>query len=128
MKKQINRLSDNEVEVMKVIWNNETPISTIDIKNILSENREWNLSALQTTLIRLTTKRFLSTTKDKKNRYYEPIITEEDYVLEQNKAFLEKLNNNSIKNFIVSLYDNGAMTEEDLEDIKTFIEEKMRGE
>lgn len=128
MKNKVKRLSDNELEVMKVIWNNKTPISTVDIKGILSENRQWNLSALQTTLIRLTDKGFLSTTKDNRNRYYTPIIKEKDYVEEENKIFLKKLNNNSIKKFIVSLYDSGTVSTDDLEEIKSFIDEKMKGE
>lgn len=128
MKNQIKRLSDNELEVMKVIWHNKTPISTIDIKNILSESRQWNLSALQTTLSRLTDKEFLSTSKYNRNRYYMPIIEEKNYVEQENKAFLKKLNDNSIKNFIVSLYDSGTVSAEDLEDIKELIDKKMRGE
>lgn len=128
MKNSIKRLSDNELEVMKVIWNNKTPISTVDIKNILSENRQWNLSALQTTLIRLTDKGFLNTTKDSKNRYYTAIVEEKNYVEEQNKIFLKKLNNNSIKNFIASLYDSGTVSAEDLAEIKRFIDDKMKGE
>mgnify|MGYP000954043744 CR=1 FL=1 len=128
MKNSIKRLSDNELEVMKVIWNNKTPISTVDIKNILSESRQWNLSALQTTLIRLTDKGFLNTTKDSKNRYYTAIVEKKNYVEEQNKIFLKKLNNNSIKNFIASLYDSGTVSAEDLEEIKRFIDDKMKGE
>jgi predicted transcriptional regulator len=49
-------------------------------------------------------------------------------VEEQNKIFLKKLNNNSIKNFIASLYDSGTVSAEDLEEIKRFIDDKMKGE
>ena len=55
MNKKIDRLPDAEIEVIKVVWNNETPISTVQIKEILDSKRTWNLSALQTILSRLVT-------------------------------------------------------------------------
>lgn len=128
MPNKLVKLPDAELEIMKVIWKNECPISTAHIKSCLDMLRPWNLSALQTLLNRLIARNFLISEKQGKNRYYEPVISEEKYLALENKSYLEKLNNNSIKKFVASLYDSNAITEHDLIDLKQFIEEKTKGE
>ena len=128
MKSKIQRLPDTELEVMKVIWNNETPISTSKVKEYLEEGRPWNISALQTILNRLIKREFLSSTKKGKYRYYEPIIDEDIYIAMENKSFLERLNNNSIKKLVASLYNNDSITDSDLDELREFIEENTGGQ
>lgn len=125
MNKKIDRLPDAEIEVMKVIWNNDTPISTVKIKEILDNKRIWNLSALQTILSRLVKRGFLNTEKQGKNRYYNFIISEDEYLSVINKSFLERLNDNSIKKFVLSLCNSNSVSEEELIEIKKIIEDKV---
>lgn len=125
MNKKIDRLPDAEIEVMKVIWNNDTPISTVKIKEVLDSKRIWNLSALQTILSRLVKRGFLITEKQGKNRYYNFIITEDEYLSIINKSFLERLNDNSIKKFVLSLCNSNSISEEELIEIKKIIEDKV---
>ncbi len=126
MNNKIDHLPDTELEIMKVIWDNNTPISTKEVKDCLDEKRPWNISALQTLLNRLISRGFLSTDKQGKNRYYEPLISENSYLAAENKSFLEKLNSNSLKKFVASLYNSQSITDEDLTELKEFIEEKTK--
>lgn len=128
MGNKIERLPDTELEVMKVIWNNETPISTSQVKECLERGRPWNISTLQTLLNRLIRRGFLSTTKERKYRYYEPIIDEDVYIAMENKSFLARLNNNSVKKLVASLYNNDSITDSDLDQLREFIEENIGGE
>ncbi|ABX42437.1 BlaI/MecI/CopY family transcriptional regulator [Lachnoclostridium phytofermentans] len=127
MVKKIDKLPDTELEIMKVIWNNETPISTAQLKKYLDEKRPWNVSALQTLLNRLINRGFLKSYKQAKHRYYEVLIEKQDYIARENGYFLEKLNGNSITRFVTSLYESNAITNKDLEELALFIEEKSRG-
>jgi len=126
MNKKISRLPDAEIEIMKVIWSNQTPISTVEIKEVLDRKKTWNLSAIQTLLLRLVERNFLTTEKIGKSRYYNPIISEEEYLAVENKSFLEKLNDNSIKKFVLSLCNSNSITEEELFEIKKIIENKIK--
>lgn len=126
MSKKIKKLPDTELEVMQAIWNNPTPISTSEAKEYLDKTRIFNISALQTLLNRLIARGFLSSDKKGKNRYYKPLISEEEYLAAENKSFLEKLNGSSITRFVASLYDSKTITNEELEELKVFIEEKTR--
>lgn len=125
MRKKFDKLPDAEIEVMKAIWNNETPISTVKIKESLDRKRIWNLSALQTILSRLVKRGFLSTEKQGKNRCYDFIISEDEYLSVINKSFLERLNDNSIKKFVLSLCNSNSISEEELIEIKKIIEDKV---
>jgi len=127
MSTKIMKLPDAELEIMKVIWHNETPISTSLIKEHLDKTRPWNVSALLTLLDRLIGRGFLSSYKQGKHRYYEILVEENDYVARENKSFLEKINGNSIIRFVTSLYDSNAITDKDLDELAAFIEEKARG-
>ena len=127
MSPKIMKLPDAELEIMKVIWHNETPISTSLIKEHLDKTRPWNVSALLTLLDRLIGRGFLSSYKQGKHRYYEILVEENDYVARENKSFLEKINDNSIIRFVTSLYDSNAITDKDLDELAAFIEEKARG-
>lgn len=124
--KKIERLPDTELEVMKAVWHNNTPISTTQVKEYLDISRAWNISALQTLLNRLIARGFISSEKQGKNRYYEPIISENEYLARENKSFLERLNGSSITKLVTSLYDSHAITHEDLAELATFIEEKTK--
>ncbi len=118
------RLPDAELEVMKAIWEHETPVSTSQIKEYLEQARPWNISALQTLLNRLIARGFLSSEKHGKNRYYDVLIGQEEYLAQENRSFLRRVNGNSLTRMVASLYDSRSITDEDLEELAAFIEEK----
>lgn len=115
------RLPDTELEIMKVIWANPSPISTNDIKEILERGRPWNTAPLQTLLNRLIERGFLEAGKDGKRKTYVPLVDEESYLAMENKSFLARLNNNSVTKLVASLYNSNSITEDDLEDLRRFI-------
>lgn len=127
MKNRFSRLPDAELEVMKAVWYSEAPVSTTKIHERLEQNRPWNVSALQTLLNRLIGRGFLSSGKEGKNRVYIPLVREKDYLASENRSFLERLNGNSVRRFVASLYDSHSLTEQDLEELKAFLDEKTKG-
>lgn len=128
MGKKISKLPDTELEIMKVVWNNPTPISTSEVKTILDKERTWNIGALQTLLNRLITRGFLEGGKDGKNKTYIPLVDENVYLAIENKSFLQRLNGNSVTKFVAALYYNNAISEKDLKELTEFIESKTKVE
>ena len=125
MEKQ--KLPDTELKVMQVIWHNETPISTVAIREELQKERPWNLSALQTLLGRLVNHGFLKTDKQGKSRYYEPLVSEEEYLAEDSKRYFQKWTGGSLRDLVACLYESHTVTKEELEDLKAFIEQETKG-
>lgn len=126
--KEIVKLPDTELEIMKVIWESGKTLSTSEVKALLERHRPWNVSALQTLLNRLIDRGFLDSYKEGKNRFYTPLVEEKDYLAVENKAFLEKVNNRSLTKLVASLYDSKSISEEDLDELATFIQSKTGGE
>ena len=121
------RLPDAELEVMKAVWSLEPPAATTEVKTVLERQRPWNASALLTLLNRLIARGFLRSEKQGKNRYYEPLVSEADYLAFENRSFLQKLNRSSVTRMVASLYDSHSITEADLEELAAFIQEKTGG-
>lgn len=126
MSRSSHRLPDAELEVMKAVWQSNTPISTSNLKAVLDRERPWNVSALQTLLNRLITRGFLRSEKRGKCRYYEPLVQEDAYLAAENKAFLKRLNHGSVSRLVASLYDSKAISDQDLEELAAFIAQKTK--
>lgn len=121
-----HKLPDTELKVMQAVWHTEAPVSTSAVREELQKERPWNLSALQTLLGRLVRRGFLQTEKQGKSRYYTPIITEEDYLAEDSRRYIQKWRGGSLKDLVACLYANHSVTKEDLEELKTFIEDETK--
>lgn len=125
MEKQ--KLPDTELKVMQVIWHKETPISTSAIREELQKERPWNLSALQTLLGRLVKRGFLQTEKQGNSRFYDPLVSEEEYLAEDSRRYFQKWTGGSLRDLVACLYENHSVTKEELEELRTFIEEETKG-
>jgi len=119
MNNDIKKIPDAELEVMKIIWNNDSPISTSKIKEICHEEKRnsWSISTLQTLLNRLIERGFLETEKRGKERIYFPKIVEEEYLEFETKAFLKKIHGNSFSSLINTLYKSNEIDKSDIEDL-----------
>lgn len=124
MEKQ--KLPDTELKVMQAVWRSKTPVSTAAVREELQKERPWNLSALQTLLGRLVQRGFLATQKQGKNRYYEPMVTEEAYLTEDSRRYFERWTGGSLRDLVACLYENHSVTREELEDLRSFIEQETK--
>ena len=128
MKNKITRLPDTELEIMQVIWNNPTPITTSEIKKILEEERPWSIGALQTLLNRLIDREFLKGEMQGKSKTYSPLVNEKDYLVVESKSFFKRMSGNSITRLVTSLYDSNSISDEDLEELNAFIENTKKND
>ena len=117
----MNRLPDTEFSVMKGLWKCETPISTADLRDILERERPLNMSALQTVLIRLEEKGFVTSEKIGRNRFYDVVITEKEYMNTESGTFFGRFGKKGLTDLIAGLYDSKNITKEDLGEIMEYI-------
>ena len=114
--KNIN-ISDAELEVMKVIWYENRPITSLDIVEAF-ENKGWKKTTIGTFLTRLVEKGALSAEKQGKLYYYTPLISQKDYRKSQTKNLISSLYGGSIKDFAVSLFEEQSISDEELKELK----------
>lgn len=120
---KLMKISDSEMEIMKIIWRKDEPISTAVILEELPKENSWKTTTVMTLLSRLVEKGILKVKKIGKLNHYVPKVTEEEYKGVQTNMFLEDMHNGSVKNFMATLYNNKNISEEDISELKKWIDE-----
>lgn len=118
----LKKLGEAELEIMQVIWDSKSPVTSNYVLKKLQGRRQWQLSTLMTSLKRLVDKGFIDCDRSTGSNLYTPIISENEYKAGASKHFLEKLYNNSIQNMIATLYNNRAIKSSDLEELRNFLD------
>lgn len=110
-------ISEAELEIMKVLWQAGEPVTAQYVSDTL-KNKEWKYSTIATLFGRMVEKGTVTFEKRGRFFYYTPIVSEKEYKTNQTKNFISKLYNGSVKNLVVSLFENKQMSDEDIEEIK----------
>lgn len=115
------RISESEMEIMKVIWSENAAVTTADILKKL--NTDWKHTTILTFLKRLTDKGAIRTERVGKTNYYSALISENDYKNSKTQEFMTELHSGSIKNFLSALYGDKKPTAQEIKEIKEWFEE-----
>ena len=128
MKNFEKRLPDAELEIMKVIWHNECPISTSEVKRIIDEESSAGktVQTVQTLLNRLIVKDYIKKDRRGKEYIYTPLVSEKDYVEFESDRFLKKMHGNSVTNLMRALFDSRNISDEDIAEIEAMFKEKRK--
>ncbi|MDE6846533.1 MAG: BlaI/MecI/CopY family transcriptional regulator [Lachnospiraceae bacterium] len=113
------KISDAELEVMRILWREKLAVSFSDIRTELRDKMGWEKSTIATLLRRLQKKGAI-TVQEKEIHYYMPKITKEDYIMFKKKSLIDKLYDGSTKNFVAALCQNGELTEADIDELKMY--------
>ncbi|WMJ88632.1 BlaI/MecI/CopY family transcriptional regulator [Anaerocolumna sp. MB42-C2] len=124
----LKRLPDSELEIMMIIWEAKEPVTSAFVSEKLKYKKEWKITSVLTFLSRLVDKGFLSSTREGKVNIYFPLIGEQEYLVSESKSILEKLYGNSLTNFVTALYKSKTISEEDITELRLFIDKASKGE
>ena len=95
---------------------------------MVSNEKNWNISTLLTLLSRLIDRGFLSSEKRGRERIYYPQVEREEYMEYETKNFIKKLHKNSFMSLVNTLYDNNDLTEQDMDELSRWLEEKKQNQ
>ena len=118
----MKRLPESELEIMMIIWEYKRPVNRMEIEERLK--KDIAAPTILSFLNRLEAKGFVSVEKIGKINWYTPLIKEEEYLQKESRNILQKMYQNSLKNFVTALYDGDGITSQEMEELKAFIEEK----
>jgi len=121
---QIEKISDAEMEVMRVIWAMGTPMTSAQFYENLTNDKKWTQSTMLTFLARLTQKGVLTTTKNGKANTYRAVITEDEYRQIETKKFIESVHGGSMKSYLAALFDSKDITKNDIDELKKWFSER----
>lgn len=122
----MKRLPDSELEIMMIIWGYGQPVSRTQIEERMNTERQLSPTTILSFLSRLQDKGFLSVTKDGKTNQYTVKITKEEYLKKESRNMLQRMYQNSIKNFLTSLSDGEDLSEENLQELQEFLDKKKK--
>lgn len=117
----IKKLPEAELEIMLVVWDAETSVTSDYVMARL--NKDWTKPTLLNLLTRLCGRGFLRCEKEGRHNLYSVLIPRDAYVQEASGTLLQKLHHNSLTSLVASLYDGQKVSKADLEELKQFIEE-----
>lgn len=117
------RISDAELEVMKVIWKAKE-VTSLEVIKML-ENCKWNDNTIRTLINRLITKKAVGISKKEGKTYtYVPLIKENEYKIKRSRNFIEQFYNGSLNDMMLNFIDAKEISKEDLQLLMDKIEQK----
>ncbi len=115
------RLPDAELAVMQIIWEASGPVTSAYVLERVQEPYGWKATSVLTFLTRLCEKGFLACAKEGKHNIYTPLVAAADYRQKESIRFLQKMYRGSLRDLVASLSDAGAVTGEDLAQLRAFL-------
>jgi len=115
--KKMKKLPDAEFDIMKVVWENEPPITTNIIMQQHGNAEGWKVQTAISLLLRLVERGFLHTEKKGKERTYFPIVNKEDYLKFETGNFVKQFHDNSLLNLVSTMYEDKALSNEDIDEL-----------
>lgn len=119
-----NKISGSELEIMRILWREHRPLKVAEFHAELEQLKGWNKSTTSTLVTRLRDKGFIEPVERYGVARYVPLISEDDYVLLEERVLLEKFG--SAKKLVAAMVRNGHLNDSDIEELREYF--KMDGD
>ncbi|MBQ8309414.1 MAG: BlaI/MecI/CopY family transcriptional regulator [Clostridia bacterium] len=120
---KFKKLSEAEFDVLNVLWSFERPARPIEIVPEINKIHAWSISTVNTLLDRLTNKGVVKLEYIGRYRYYEPLMTQNEYFRRNMDTLAGRLKDISPVGQIASFIDSADVTEDDLNEIERLLQE-----
>ena len=112
-----DKISDSELEVMKLLWQAEDALPVTEIREALQRSRGWEATTVKTLVSRLVSKGVIA--QEKRNVfYYSPRITEQEYNAWATDNLIRRLYHGSAKDLVAALVHSEGLSRRDLEELQ----------
>lgn len=118
----ITKIPDSEFEIMKVLWNSNTEMTTKKIQERL--DNDWKIQTVLTLLKRLEDKEFVKSFRRGKERVFLSILDEDEYLSYETRDFVNRFHENSIVNLFSSFCRGGKIDQSTKNKLKEWLEKE----
>lgn len=122
--KDMKRLPDTELEVMKALWDSGPDTPRAELERRLAAFG-WAANTINTYLTRLADKGFVSVLRSGKSNLYTPLVSREDYQAFDSRAVLSRLYGTP-RNFLAALAREG-LEHRDVEELRALLDQLEEG-
>jgi BlaI family transcriptional regulator, penicillinase repressor len=123
MNNEIPELSDAEWEVMKIIWMYQS-VTANKIIEELKDKTDWKPKTIKTLINRLLNKKAINYTQNNREYIYTPVVTESECRKEENKTFLKRVYDGTLKTMLVNFIEQNELTKDEIEELKQLLDER----
>src|SRR4051812_29797826 len=119
-------ISEAEWEVMRVLWEAESPITAQEVIEALAGHRDWSPRTIKTLLNRLVKKAALGFEEEGKRYRYFPKVTQEQCMRSESRSFLERVfggRSGLLLNYFVS---NAKLSAAEIAELKRILSKKEK--
>jgi BlaI family penicillinase repressor len=111
------KITDSEVEVMRVLWQAGGELPVAEIRKTLERTSKWESSTIKTLLRRLCEKGVVQAAK-REVFYYKPLVSEAEYNEYTTQSLIDRLYSGSAKNLVASLLGSKKLAAADIEELR----------
>ena len=112
-----DKISDSELEVMKVLWRAEDALPVTEIREELQRTKGWEATTVKTLVSRLVSKGVVQQEK-RGVYYYSPLLSEQDYNGWATNDLIRRLYNGSARELVAALVHSEGLTRDDIEELR----------
>lgn len=119
MKKEAEKISASELEVMRVLWQAQRPLTITEIRLELQQKTDWEPTTIKTLVQRLCTKGVLFQ-ENSRPFLYSPRISESEYKDWATNDLISRLYHGSARRLVAALVKSDSLSAEDVEELRDF--------
>lgn len=117
-----SKITDAELEIMRVLWASEDPLPLSRLKSALAESHGWSGDTTKTLLRRLCEKGAVEQEK-RKVYYYRPLVRQDQLGRYRTQRLIDKLYSGSAKAMVAALVEHDQLGPQDVDELREFFQE-----
>ncbi|MEN8077312.1 BlaI/MecI/CopY family transcriptional regulator [Clostridioides difficile] len=124
--KKFQKLSDTEMEIMRIIWKLNKEVTSSELLNIIEKEKgkKWSGQTIATFLSRMVEKEVLTSIKRGRTNYYISSVTNEEYKQREAEGILNEMYKGSVKKFLSALYYGKKIDKKEIDELKEWFSDK----
>ena len=119
------KIANAELEIMRILWREEQPVSFVEIIDELTDKKNWSKSTINTLILRLRNKGIISVPS---HNTFAAEVTEQEYMRSEGQTFLNRLLNVNANNLMTALFHDGSLTRDDIDELRSMLEKELEKE
>jgi BlaI family transcriptional regulator, penicillinase repressor len=122
MQKPTERISDAELAVMEVLWD-EAPLTAIDVASRVAARRDWSLATVKTLLSRLVAKNAIGHHLDGRRFLYTPLVARDAYVAGESRRLVDRFFGGKLMPLVAHLAEQEKLSGDEIAEIERLLRE-----
>jgi BlaI family transcriptional regulator, penicillinase repressor len=117
MRPRSTTLTAHELEIMKIVWRHDAPVTVRDVYEDLRQRRSIAYTTVMTSMKTLEQKGYLKANQQDRAHLYRPARPKQQVIRDMVREFVDRVFNGSARPLVVHMLEDAQLTEADLAEI-----------